>query len=133
MSKCMNRLFIALTLLVSAAKSPVWGQKLASTRTHPKQMPQLFRTAAKRIQPSLVVIETLNGPRELGRWAERESHRFQRATRVALCINEPVQPAARDSFGSGVIIDKRRYVVTCNHVVAGAEAAFIKLSDVRLR
>lgn len=130
MSELANRFIIAATLLV-AASSPVWSQKLASAETDPKQLPQLFRTAATRIQPSLVVIETLNGPRELGRWAERESHRFQRATRVAPGINEPVQPAARDSFGSGVIIDKRGYVVTCNHVVAGAEAVFVKMADGR--
>src|SRR5262245_2102076 len=37
--------------------------------------------------------------------------------------------SARESVGTGVIVDERGYIVTCNHVVAGAIVLTLRLAD----
>jgi serine protease Do len=84
----------------------------------------LFRDVAGRVTPSVVFIQVemaqAGGPPQ--EWYEQfdgESRRFFR------------RRAPRQSVGSGVIISPQGYVVTNDHVVAGAREITVTLSDKR--
>ncbi len=77
-----------------------------------------YRLAAKIIEPSVVVIDTVRvmaGPRVLDEWA----------------FFPPPQYEAVGQ-GSGVIIDPQGYILTNSHVVDQASAVRVKLSDGRV-
>lgn len=90
-----------------------------------------FRHASKQVLPSIVTIETLSGPRKTLRWAMRkgDSGGSQAATDGEhICPTCPVGHAM-DGTGSGIIIDRRGYVLTCHHVIAGADTVYVRLSN----
>ena len=83
-----------------------------------------FRTAADRASPGLVSIYTIRGPRMTAMWRRRkESLNLRHAAVLAR--------EGRDEQGSGIIIDSKGLILTCNHVVASADVLFVVLPDGR--
>ena len=83
-----------------------------------RELERAFARAAKRIEPSVVLIRST---RQIRRGSSFPSFGGL---------------GGRDAFeaqglGSGVIVDRRGYVLTNNHVVAGADELEVELSDQR--
>jgi serine protease Do len=85
----------------------------------------LFRQVASRVTPAVVFIQVEMAqpdggmPREWYEQFEGDSRRFFR------------RRAPRQSVGSGVIVSPQGYIVTNDHVVAGAREINVTLSDKR--
>lgn len=77
----------------------------------------------------MVTIETYSGPRETIEWARRIAG--------AKAIDESEEAddldttSARNGIGTGIILDERGYILTCNHVISDADMAFVRLDDGR--
>lgn len=100
----------------------------------PRRLSQAFRHTAEQVWPAIVTIETLSGPRKTPQWAMREtplrgSHRALDAQ--ATCPHCSTVDHARDGTGSGIIIDRRGFILTCHHVIADADTVFVRLPDGR--
>lgn len=99
-------------------------------RSYAKELSQEFRHAAKQVAPSVVLVETLRGPRETPQWRLLEERRkYQQSGKRA--PSPEFSPKPRDERGSGIIIDSSGVILTCHHVVAGADVIFVTLADGR--
>lgn len=87
-----------------------------------------FRHSVEPVLPAVVTVEVQRGPRNLPPEPQRSKTAHP---------EQPYDPSeqttdfARDGSGSGIIIDRRGYVLTCNHVVETAENVFVRLADGR--
>ncbi|MBN2218067.1 MAG: trypsin-like peptidase domain-containing protein [Pirellulales bacterium] len=82
----------------------------------------VYPWVAKAIEPSVVGIDTIsNGQAGVAVPADEWSHMFR----------VPQQPYFLQGKGSGVIVDAEGHIVTNAHVIRGAVAARVKLSDGR--
>ena len=83
-----------------------------------------FRAAADRASPGVVTVYTLRGPRMTPMWRKRMSTRN---------TDDAMHSAAglRDDQGTGIVIDRQGLILSCNHVVASADAVFVELPDGR--
>lgn len=126
-----RNIVVAAVLLVATFSQRGRGDEPGRTGDDPQRLSRRFRMASKRVQPSLVVIETQSGPRQLVRWAEREQHKLRPTSRLMPAHGERRAGQGSACSGTGVIIDERGYIVTCHHVVTGADAVFVKLEDGR--
>lgn len=98
--------------------------------SHAKELSQEFRSAAELVSPSVVLVETLRGPRETPQWRLHEQR--QRNQDIRQTHSSPEFPyVSGDERGSGIIIDRSGVILTCNHVVAGADVIFVTLPDGR--
>jgi serine protease Do len=94
-----------------------WKAQAATSDESLKSLMQLenvFVDIADRVKPTVVNISEISTPRD----PSRSQSPGQR-------------PPDRPGSGSGVIIDRRGYIVTNNHVVGGADEVEVRLSDKR--
>jgi serine protease Do len=87
-----------------------------------------FRHSVEPVLPAVVTVEVQRGPRNLPPEPQvnKSAHPEQ-----PYDPTEQTTDFARDGSGSGFIIDRRGYVLTCNHVVETAENVFVRLADGR--
>lgn len=117
----------------SGAEEPAGGPS-PDARALPSS--EAFQRAAERALPAMVTIETLSGPRKTLPWALHEAAPHQAPPQPegfsngAGCPHCAVEHA-RGGTGSGIVIDRRGFVLTCQHVVAAADAVFVRLDDGR--
>lgn len=96
--------------------------------------PHSFRDVAKSIEPSVVSIRVLRGPRKTRQWAlyEADSRKdIETATPPSERRPRTIEHAQTGN-GSGIIIDRRGFILTCYHVVESAEYVSVELSDGRI-
>ncbi len=98
----------------------------ADTGATPASMPELatlneaFRTVAERVTPAVVFIQI-----ETGRSGNERSFQFDGNEM------DRFMPRPQRSVGSGVILNSEGYIVTNEHVVAGARTINVTLHDKR--
>ncbi|WP_197524983.1 trypsin-like peptidase domain-containing protein [Botrimarina hoheduenensis] len=121
---------VATTIAHLATATETQRQAADREPSHAKELSQEFRAAAQRVMPSVVLIESLRGPRATPQWRRLQQRRNRHLTRSeVLTEDDPSNP--RDERGSGIIIDGSGVILTCHHVVAGADVIFVTLSDGR--
>ena len=87
---------------------------------HARDLSEAFKSAAKRVAPSVVFINTIDrGDSSLGVPEELLMRGFRRS------IPE------RRGTGTGVLVNARGHIVTNNHVIDGADQIRVRLSDGR--
>ncbi len=120
----MPHLAIALTSLFPVL---AFGQPIVETKSNVLELSAQFRQAAKLVQPSLVLVDTRCDRAECTPKRVLAEH----------SSNQTVNPGHLEpeckggGYGSGIIVDKRGYVLTCNHVVGHAESVFVSLPNGR--
>lgn len=91
-----------------------------------------IRRVADRAAPSLVRVYALRGPRMTMPWRLREaSKRHDGIAESGLQYSASSLINSPDDQGSGIIIDGEGYILTCSHVVDGANTVFVRTSDGR--
>lgn len=96
---------------------------------------QVFVSLAERLMPATVNISTTTAPKK----KMRQVHPFQGDERFRDFFGDdffdkffdqmPQSEMPSKSLGSGFIIDREGYIITNNHVIEGADAIKVKLSD----
>jgi serine protease Do len=81
-----------------------------------KGLSSQFRSAASHVVAASVSIEISRGPRQLPNWRGQSGH-----------TNRSEEPDA--GCGTGIVIDSKGYVLTCCHVLDGADYIAVKLSN----
>ncbi|WP_425614227.1 trypsin-like peptidase domain-containing protein [Anatilimnocola sp. NA78] len=128
---CMARhfrwqLMLPQIALVVAAIDPVptYAQPPAEPKSKVLQLSAQFRQTAKSVQPSLVLVDAKCDRAECASERPSTAHSSDVAGRI--------EPECKGGgYGTGIIIDKRGYILTCNHVVGHAEAVFVTLANGR--
>lgn len=145
MGNLMNRspllrmsLFLAVATAIPNAAIPIARAaeptRLASlpNAPHASSLSKEIRAAADRVSPGLVTVYSLRGPRMTAPWRMREEMMnrqvwndsgFQQASESSIL--------SPDDQGSGVVIDRSGFVLTCHHVIADADAIFVRTADGR--
>jgi serine protease Do len=95
------------------------------------QLSRVVRELVTEASPSVVTVYALRGPRMTPAWRSREASKQLREH-----PENPYQPSSifvesPDDQGSGIVIDRQGHVLTCNHVVEGANAVFVRTVDGR--
>ena len=91
-----------------------------------------MRHAASRAAPGLVTIYALRGPRMTKPWRMREETKNRRSqTRESIDFVSFDSSGSPDEQGSGIVIDKKGFILTCHHVVAAANAVIVRMPDGR--
>lgn len=91
-----------------------------------------MRHAASRAAPGLVTIYALRGPRMTKPWRMREETKNSRSqTREGINFASFDSIGSPDEQGSGIVIDKNGFILTCHHVVASANAVIVRMPDGR--
>lgn len=98
----------------SKRSTPVFtiqDSKVVPASFQPTEAPFDFRSAVRKVLPSVVSVDRLDRVRR-GFWDDESF-------------------VAQTGTGSGVVISSKGYILTNNHVVANAEAVNVRLSDSR--
>jgi serine protease Do len=91
---------------------------------------EAFRNAADRASPALVSVYSMRGPRMTARWRQREASRHGHFMSNDKRPTGPLSSRSRtDDQGSGIVIDSDGTILTCNHLVAAADALMVVLPD----
>jgi serine protease Do len=93
-----------------------------------RELSEGFRRSVDPVLPAVVTVEVQRGPRNLPPEPQESKSAHPEQPHDP---SEQTTDFARDGSGSGIIIDRRGYVLTCNHVVEFAENVFVRLSDGR--
>ena len=119
---CVSLLFLSTLALAQEGKSALQGLQDA------------FVQVAQSVKPAVVNIATTQRPRaQEGRRAPQVPPQFRDffgEDFFERFFGGPPQRERR-SLGSGVIVDKRGYILTNNHVIEQADAIEVRLSDKR--
>lgn len=105
---------------------------LAANKNH-RELSEGFRRRIEPVLPAVVTVEVLRGPRNMPTWPQgNPPATVDRAHE----LNEQTPSSEMNDFlgdgtGSGIIFDRRGYVLTCHHVVESAETVFVRLADGR--
>lgn len=107
----------------------------AQNNTDPARDSQVFVSLAEKLMPATVNISTSTVPKK----KKRRFHEYQGDERLREFFGDeffdrffdqlPQGNVPLQSLGSGFIIDREGYIITNNHVVEGADAIKVKLSD----
>ena len=115
-----------MTLIVLSLGGELFGDEpqmrsVAGGETVAADLAREMRHAARRVEPGLVTIYALRGRRMTQPWRMREEtkHRQSRASVDYASYESSRSP---DDQGSGIVIDKKGFILTCHHVVASAFA-----------
>ncbi|MCA9124159.1 MAG: trypsin-like peptidase domain-containing protein [Planctomycetaceae bacterium] len=100
-------------------------------RTDAGRLSESFRRVAEQVLPAVVTIETMNGPRKTRQWEMREMSLRHRSDASTMDHSDGSRGRASYGTGSGIIIDRRGYILTCHHVIESADTILIYLSDGR--
>ena len=124
----LTTLFIALM--------PAWGCAAVDKSSQPivtvKDLGRAFVEVAKKVQPSVVSIRSEKTVTSSSPWEGHEDF-FKGSPFEDFFKGRGGPPAKRKqtSGGSGVIVDSKGYILTNNHVVAGADKITVRLFDGR--
>ncbi len=147
--KFVASLTIALTLVVGIMiGSVVSGRAGADKGTpavdatplavpSPVQLSSTFASIAKQVEPAMVNISTISVPeRPRNRGRQRVPNRNRDQNQFEFPFDQffgapDNNPQPERSLGSGVIVDKRGYILTNNHVVEEATKIQVRLDDDR--
>jgi len=149
--KVAASIFIALTLVVGiligsvvsgragAAKATLAADATPLAVPSPVQLSTTFAAIAKQVEPAMVNISTVSIPEPRARTRRRVPNnnpngRDQNQFEFPFdrFFGSPDDsPQAERSLGSGVIVDKRGYILTNNHVVDQATKIVVRLDDDR--
>lgn len=87
-----------------------------------------LRQATRLAKTAVVAIETLAGPCTTPAWEARQLTQASVQQHDAAGF---IDLGRQRGSGSGFVIDRKGYVVTCAHVVAGSDAVHVRLNDGR--
>jgi len=125
---------------ISMGGRPCTGADDAAAVAHARNLSAAFRSAAKKVVPTVVKIEAISKPRrdEEGARAPRSRENPFKGTPFEEFFGDDDGPGFRfrhpgpqRGIGSGVIVDPSGVILTNNHVVEGADEVVVSLSDGR--
>lgn len=120
-----NLTVISLVMLLAGTWIGVALSRLQpGTSASGREMTESFAAIASAVEPSVVNITTVVRPTRSVKGADEQST-GEGVERLAPNRSEQI----RRGSGSGVIVDPRGYILTNNHVIAGAERIRVKLAD----
>lgn len=106
---------------------PAYAQPPAESKSNAVELSAQFRQAAKSVQPSLVLVDTKCDRVECVPKKTLAEHSADSTAKA-----EHFEPECKGGgYGTGLVIDKRGYILTCNHVVGHAESVFVTLANGR--
>lgn len=119
------------------AEAPAKLPAAQAAASSPDQFSDAFRRAAEIVQPAVVSITSRKKPRSRGgvrggsSGIPEELRRFfgDDLGRFFDAPSPERSPGLQQGFGSGVIVSKKGYILTNNHVVAGADEITVALHD----
>lgn len=106
-------------------------EKEGAERLSANQLSRVVRELATEASPGIVTVYALRGPRMTPAWRLREATKQLRKHPEYSRQHASPSFESPDDQGSGLVMDTEGYVLTCNHVVEGANAVFVRTSDGR--
>jgi serine protease Do len=118
--KSHPRMAVAGGLLMMLLAGAAWAQ--------PKMVPASFADVAAKVAPAVVNISTVRLVRQVAP-AEGFMDPWTQDFFDQFYGQQPDRYYAQPSLGTGVVIDKRGFILTNNHVVAKASEIVVKFKD----
>lgn len=102
-----------------------YAQPPAESKSNVLELSTQFRQAAKSVQPSLVLVDAKCDRAECAPKKTLAEHSSDSTANAG-----HIEPECKGGgYGTGIIVDKRGYILTCNHVVGHAESVFVTLAN----
>lgn len=96
------------------------------------RLSKVIRSAANRVSPGLVTVYALRGPRMTPPWRVREQAKSTRKSKHSQFASAAASSVlSPDDQGSGIVIHHSGFILTCSHIVAGADAVFVRTAEGR--
>ena len=106
-------------------------EKEEAERLSANQLSRVVRELVTEASPGIVTVYALRGPRMTPAWRLREATKQLRKHPEYSRQHASPSFESPDAQGSGLVMDTEGYVLTCNHVVEGANAVFVRTADGR--